>query len=116
MQFPKTKLMLLRGGIPPVKATKLTYYNDTRFMELAQLPAPMLPKRGLEEATAIAEASAARIEIAEKEARKRPIREDEVAATGLADEQLDPDTLLEVQSASTAIEAAEAIESAMNFA
>ena len=47
MQFPADKLILLRGGIPPIIGTKITYFGS-RFFKKRNFPAPIvapLPKR-----------------------------------------------------------------------
>jgi type IV secretion system protein VirD4 len=42
MQFPTTRLILLRGGIPPIIGNKITYYKS-RFFKARRYPAPMVP-------------------------------------------------------------------------
>ena len=47
MQFPPDKLILLRGGIPPIIGTKIAYFGS-RFFKKRNVPAPIvepLPKR-----------------------------------------------------------------------
>ncbi|WP_340318123.1 type IV secretory system conjugative DNA transfer family protein [Rhizorhabdus argentea] len=46
MQLPKDKMLVLRGGIPPILAGKLFYYSRRAFIRRL-LPAPMLVKREL---------------------------------------------------------------------
>jgi type IV secretion system protein VirD4 len=42
MQFPSTKLILLRGGIPPIIGEKLVYFKS-RFFKVRAFPAPVVP-------------------------------------------------------------------------
>lgn len=42
MQFPPAKLILLRGGIPPIIGDKIIYYKS-RFFESRACPAPVVP-------------------------------------------------------------------------
>ena len=42
MQFPTDKLILLRGGIPPIIGTKIFYYKS-RFFKKRAFPAPIVP-------------------------------------------------------------------------
>jgi type IV secretion system protein VirD4 len=42
MQFPSTKLILLRGGIPPIIGEKLVYFKS-RFFKARAFPAPAVP-------------------------------------------------------------------------
>jgi type IV secretion system protein VirD4 len=42
MQFPATKLILLRGGIPPIVGSKIFYFNNSFFKKRA-FPAPVVP-------------------------------------------------------------------------
>ena len=42
MQFPRDELLLLRGGIPPVRGNKIRYYESKFFMKRL-VPAPSLP-------------------------------------------------------------------------
>lgn len=42
MQFPTDRLMLLRGGIPPIIGTKIAYFNS-RFFKSRAFPAPEVP-------------------------------------------------------------------------
>jgi type IV secretion system protein VirD4 len=42
MQFPATKLILLRGGIPPIVGSKIFYFKS-RFFEKRAFPAPIVP-------------------------------------------------------------------------
>ncbi|WP_109353999.1 type IV secretory system conjugative DNA transfer family protein [Sphingorhabdus sp. EL138] len=42
MQFPANRLILLRGGIPPIIGTKLAYFKN-RFFKRRALPAPVVP-------------------------------------------------------------------------
>ena len=42
MQFPIDKLILLRGGIPPIIGTKITYFSS-RFFKSRALSAPIVP-------------------------------------------------------------------------
>ena len=47
MQFPTDKLILLRGGIPPIVGTKIAYFSS-RFFKSRAFPAPEVsaaPKR-----------------------------------------------------------------------
>lgn len=41
MQFPRDQLLLLRGGIPAVRGTKITYYSD-RVFKTRLLPPPTI--------------------------------------------------------------------------
>lgn len=43
MQFPPAKLILLRGGIPPIIGDKIVYYKS-RFFESRAFPAPVVPE------------------------------------------------------------------------
>jgi type IV secretion system protein VirD4 len=42
MQFPPDKLILLRGGIPPIIGTKIAYYSN-RFFKRRAFPPPPVP-------------------------------------------------------------------------
>lgn len=42
MQFPSTKLILLRGGIPPIIGDKIVYFKS-RFFKARAFPAPVVP-------------------------------------------------------------------------
>ena len=42
MQFPADKLILLRGGIPPIIGTKIFYFKS-RFFKKRAIPAPIVP-------------------------------------------------------------------------
>src|SRR3546814_2438491 len=42
MQFPTDKLILLRGGIPPIIGTKIAYFSS-RFFKTRAFPAPYVP-------------------------------------------------------------------------
>ena len=42
MQFPNSKLILLRGGIPPIIGDKLVYFKS-RFFKARAFPAPVVP-------------------------------------------------------------------------
>jgi type IV secretion system protein VirD4 len=42
MQFPMDRLILLRGGIPPIIGTKIFYYKS-RFFKRRAFPAPIVP-------------------------------------------------------------------------
>ncbi len=42
MQFPPDKLILLRGGIPPIIGTKIAYFSN-RFFKKRAFPAPIVP-------------------------------------------------------------------------
>lgn len=42
MQFPPDKLILLRGGVPPIVGTKLVYFSD-RFFKRRSFPPPPVP-------------------------------------------------------------------------
>jgi type IV secretion system protein VirD4 len=42
MQFPATKLILLRGGIPPIVGSKIFYFKS-RFFKKRAFPAPIVP-------------------------------------------------------------------------
>jgi type IV secretion system protein VirD4 len=42
MQFPTERLLLLRGGIPPIIGTKITYFNS-RFFKSRAFPSPVVP-------------------------------------------------------------------------
>ncbi len=45
MQFPATKLILLRGGIPPIVGSKIFYFK-TRFFGKRVLPPPVVSPAG----------------------------------------------------------------------
>lgn len=42
MQFPSDELLLLRGGIPPIRAEKIRYFTDKHFTRRLD-PAPIVP-------------------------------------------------------------------------
>lgn len=42
MQFPKDRLILLRGGIPPIIGTKIAWFNS-RFFKARAFPPPVIP-------------------------------------------------------------------------
>jgi type IV secretion system protein VirD4 len=42
MQFPTDKLILLRGGIPPIIGTKISYFSN-RFFKSRSFPPPIVP-------------------------------------------------------------------------
>ena len=42
MQFPTDRLLLLRGGIPPIIGTKIFYFKS-RFFGKRVLPSPIVP-------------------------------------------------------------------------
>ncbi len=42
MQFPNDRMILLRGGIPPIIGTKITYFSS-RFFKARAFPAPQVP-------------------------------------------------------------------------
>jgi type IV secretion system protein VirD4 len=42
LQFPPTKFILLRGGIPPIIGDKIVYYTS-RFFKARHYPAPVVP-------------------------------------------------------------------------
>jgi type IV secretion system protein VirD4 len=42
MQFPTDKLILLRGGIPPIIGTKIAYFSS-RFFKSRAFPPPEVP-------------------------------------------------------------------------
>lgn len=42
MQFPTDRLLLLRGGIPPILGTKIFYYKS-RFFKSRTFPSPIVP-------------------------------------------------------------------------
>ena len=42
MQFPTDKLILLRGGIPPIIGTKIAYFSS-RFFKSRAFPVPQVP-------------------------------------------------------------------------
>ena len=44
MQMPKSKLLLLRGGVPPVRGKKIVYFRMSLFTKRV-LPPPVLPVR-----------------------------------------------------------------------
>ena len=52
MQFPPTKLILLRGGIPPIIGTKIFYYKS-RFFKKRALPPPEVPPIARKSVTAV---------------------------------------------------------------
>lgn len=49
MQFPKSDLILLRGGIPPVRARKITFYTEKFFVERTAYEPPVVQARSLDE-------------------------------------------------------------------
>jgi type IV secretion system protein VirD4 len=99
MQFPKTQLILLRGGIPTVKGVKLTYYNDKRFAPLSRIRPPKVPRRSLADAVAAAEASNQRIAEAAWSAAAKEVTEADVAAgTPLPEQRLNPQLARAVKS------------------
>ncbi len=44
MQYPTDRLLLLRGGIPPILGTKIFYYKS-RFFKKRTFPPPIIPPR-----------------------------------------------------------------------
>jgi type IV secretion system protein VirD4 len=42
MEFPKNKLILLRGGIPPIIGTKIAFFGS-RFFKKRKFPPPIIP-------------------------------------------------------------------------
>jgi type IV secretion system protein VirD4 len=44
MQYPMDRLLLLRGGIPPILGTKIFYYKS-RFFKKRTFPPPIIPPR-----------------------------------------------------------------------
>jgi len=42
MQFPNDRMILLRGGIPPIIGTKITYFSSP-FFKARAFPAPQVP-------------------------------------------------------------------------
>ncbi len=54
MQFPPSKLILLRGGIPPIIGTKIAWFSNRFFKARAfappEVPAPTRPARNLDQA------------------------------------------------------------------
>jgi len=48
MQLPKTDLILLRGGIPPVRGTKITFYTNKTFVDRTAYKPPAVPARPID--------------------------------------------------------------------
>lgn len=48
MQFPKSDLILLRGGIPPVRGTKITFSTNKTFVERTAYKPPLVPTRPID--------------------------------------------------------------------
>lgn len=48
MQFPRSDLILLRGGIPPVRGTKITFYTNKTFVERTAYKPPTVPTRPID--------------------------------------------------------------------
>ncbi len=46
MQMPKSELLLLRGGVPPVRGKKIAYFRMSLFTKRV-LPPPVLPARAM---------------------------------------------------------------------
>lgn len=71
LELPRNEMIILRGGIPPIKGRKLAYYLDKVFSDRSSLLPPPVPARPLSanEATAFS----------------RSIREEEAAFSEAAD-------------------------------
>lgn len=52
LELPRGDMIILRGGIPPLRARKLTYYAEKEFLARSQLPVPAVPSRPLKAAEA----------------------------------------------------------------
>ena len=48
MQFPKSDLILLRGGIPPVRGTKITFYTNKTFVDRTAYQPPVVLARPID--------------------------------------------------------------------
>lgn len=48
MQFPKSDLILLRGGIPPVRGTKITFFTNKTFVDRTAYKPPLVPPRPID--------------------------------------------------------------------
>jgi type IV secretion system protein VirD4 len=48
MQFPKSDLILLRGGIPPVRGTKATFYTNRTFVRRTAYKSPAVVARPID--------------------------------------------------------------------
>lgn len=44
MQLPAHKALVMVSGLPPIEARKLTYYNDTNFIQRLRTPPPLSTK------------------------------------------------------------------------
>src|SRR3546814_2058634 len=53
MQFPTDRLLLLRGGIPPIVGTKIFYYKS-RFFKNRALPPPVVSQLAKQTLVALA--------------------------------------------------------------
>lgn len=65
MQFPADRLILLRGGIPPIIGTKIAYYKN-RFFKKRAMPPPVVPP--IERQAPIADVPAPFREMSDEEA------------------------------------------------
>ena len=71
MQFPTDKLILLRGGIPPIVGTKIAYFSS-RFFKSRAFPTPIVP--AIPKRTTSAEAPPQFREMTAEEAAGHPTR------------------------------------------
>lgn len=51
LQFPDDESLVLVGGVPPYRASKLYYYKDSRFIDKVNLPCPNSSEEQAEECT-----------------------------------------------------------------
>src|SRR3546814_3018015 len=69
MQFPTDRLLLLRGGIPPIVGTKIFYYKS-RFFKNRAFPPPVVSE--LEKQTLVALAPTPFRDMTDEEAEGNP--------------------------------------------
>ena len=69
MQFPTDRLLLLRGGIPPIIGTKIFYYKS-RFFKNRAFPPPVVS--ALEKQTVVALAPTPFRDMTDEEAEGNP--------------------------------------------
>lgn len=69
MQFPADRLILLRGGIPPIIGTKIAYFKN-RFFKMRAMPSPVVPP--IERQTHVATAPTPFREMSDEEAEGNP--------------------------------------------
>lgn len=69
MQFPADRLILLRGGIPPIIGMKIPYYKN-RFFKKRAIPPPVVPR--IESRAPIAASPAPFREMSDEEAEGNP--------------------------------------------